>query len=25
MGALNFYLDFVNMFQFLLNLGGSRR
>jgi FtsH-binding integral membrane protein len=25
MGALNFYLDFVNMFQFLLSLGGSRR
>jgi hypothetical protein len=24
-GALNFYLDFVNMFQFLLSLGGSRR
>ncbi len=24
-GALNFYLDFVNLFQFLLNMGGSRR
>jgi FtsH-binding integral membrane protein len=25
MGALNLYLDFINMFQFLLYLMGSRR
>jgi uncharacterized protein len=25
MGALNLYLDFINMFQFLLSFMGDRR